>query len=236
MIGRIKERFPKHKFLAEESFSPQHQSKSGSIYNFSDEPTWIIDPVDGTTNFVHGYPWVCVSIGFAVKKEVVVGVVVNPILKETFHAMKGGGAFLNGKRINVSNAKELSQSVVSTNFGYDRTEEGADFMLGNIRTLLMENVQSTRSEGSAAVALCSVALGRLDAFYEFGIHPWDIAAGVLIVKEAGGVAIDPLNGGSLHLESRRILVSNPHVGEKIALLLQRTPVPSKYAVVLNFDN
>lgn len=184
IIGSIKTAYPTHQVLAEESFD-------GEFYNLTDAPTWIIDPVDGTTNFVHRflflslltnifrYPFVAVCIGLAINKIPVVGVVFNPIINELYHAVKGQGAFLNGERIHVSDVKRIDQSVIATNIGYDRTVEGIDFITGNVKNLMAENVRSIRAGGTSAVDMCSVACGRLDAYYEVGIHPWDIAAGKL---------------------------------------------------------
>jgi len=121
----------------------------------------------------------------------------------------------------------LNQSVISTNFGYDRSVEGIDFMTSNVKNILLGNVQSIRSGGSAACEICSVACGRLDAFYECGIHPWDIAAGVLIVTEAQGVGIDPY-GGPLDLLSRRVLVANSTIAQLMVNVLTKTPIISKW--------
>ncbi|PRP83701.1 inositol-phosphate phosphatase [Planoprotostelium fungivorum] len=238
IISKIKEKYPSHKILAEESYTPQtaETNTTGSQYIFDDQPTWVVDPIDGTTNFVHGYIFVCISIALCINKKPIIGVVYNPILDELYTATKGGGAFLNGQSINVSKTTSVTHSVVSTNYGYDRTSEGADFMLGNVKSLLMNNVQSIRSEGSAAVALCLVAAGRTEAFYEFGIHPWDIAAGVLMIEEAGGVMLDPLDGSELHLESKRVLGATPGVADELMRLLKKTPVPNKYAVIFRRDD
>jgi len=225
IINSIKQEYPNHCFLAEESYD-------GLSYNLTDEPTWIIDPIDGTTNFVHRYPLVCVSIGFAIKKRVVVGVVYNPVLNELYEAIVGKGSLLNGKRIHVSNCSQIHKSLIATNVGYDRTAEGIQFMLNNIRNLLECNVQSIRSQGTAALDLCAVACGRIDCFYEFGIHPWDIAAGMLIVQEAGGHVIDPLTSKEpVHLEVRRVLAGNAIINGVILDTLKQTPVPKKHKLM-----
>jgi len=226
IISEIKKEYPTHKFLAEESYD-------GHNYNFTDDPTWIIDPIDGTTNFVHRYPLCCVSIGFAINKRVVVGVVYNPILDEMYEAVTGKGAFMNGKRIRVSGAQKIHECIAATNVGYDRTPEGIDFMLSNVRVLLENNVQSLRSQGTSAIDLCAVAVGRIDTFYEYGIHPWDIAAAMLIVLEAGGVVLDPITGEPVHLEARRVLVGNSTIAQQMLGLLRKTKVPSKHRRLLD---
>jgi len=206
----ISQRFPTHTFLGEES--------SAGPEMLSEQPTWIVDPIDGTTNFVHGLPFVSVSIAFAVDKQIQCGVVHNPILNETFTAARGRGAFLNGQPIHVAQRESLGQAVVATNVGYDRTPDGIEFMADNVKILLQNNVRSLRSLGSSATELSWVACGRLDLFYEFGIHIWDIAAATLIVEEAGGVVCDP-NGGSLNLVSRRVLGANRKLAESTAAVL-----------------
>jgi len=229
IIEEIKKDFPDHKILAEESWN--NESTNESYYDFGDSPTWIIDPIDGTTNFVHKYPMVCISIGFAINRRVVVGIVYNPILNELFTAIQGKGAYLNlSTKLAVSQVKHLSEALIATNVGYDRTEEGANFMTGMLKGLLLNNVRSIRSEGTAAMDLCGVACGRLDAFYEFGVHPWDLAAGLLIVHEAGGVLIDPLSldGKLVDIETRRLIAGNKDITKVIANILSKTPVPQKW--------
>mmetsp|Transcript_14489 Transcript_14489/g.41150 ORF Transcript_14489/g.41150 Transcript_14489/m.41150 type:complete len:282 (+) Transcript_14489:99-944(+) len=221
LITSLRESFPECEFLAEES--------ADVGYTLTDKPTWVIDPVDGTTNFVHKFPFVCVSIALCVELEVVCGVVYNPILKEMFEARRGKGALLNGKPIKVAPCESLQQAVVATNVGYDRTEEGIQFMNENMAAILRQNVRSMRSLGSSACELCSVACGRLDGFYEYGIHPWDIAAAALILEEAGGQARDP-SGDPLDLLSRRVLGGSPGVVTALASILAsdhfRHPRPS----------
>jgi len=219
--------FPDHLFLGEETHSSQKSSNKG--YNWTEKPTWIVDPIDGTTNFVHRFPFVCVSIALAINRKVVVGVVYNPILEEFYRATLGGGAFMNDKPIKVADTEIIEKAVVATNVGYDRTEEGINFMMSNMKNLLLNNVRSMRSGGSAAVEICSVASGRLDVFYEFGIHPWDIAAAGLIATEAGAVFVDP-SGIEIDLESRRVLVGNKDIVSHMVRVLANTPIPQKWAL------
>jgi len=209
VISELTKAFPTSVFLAEESAS--------SSYDLSDAPTWIIDPIDGTTNFVHKLPMFCVCIGLSIKKQILLGVVYNPALDELFTAVKGKGAFLNEKPIRVAQAKKLQQAVVSTNFGYDRSPANVEYTLGKLSILLLNEVQSLRSGGSAACEMCSVACGRLDSFYEKGIHPWDIAAATVIVEEAGGVVRD-ISGAPLDLLSRRVMCGNKEIVEIISTL------------------
>lgn len=210
VISRLQERFPTHLFLGEETTEKEV---------ITNEPTWCIDPIDGTTNFVHRYPFSAVCIALCIDKTPVVGVVHNPILGETFYAAKGQGAFLNGKPLSVSPTTELSQAVVATNIGYDRTEKGIDFTLGNLRALLLRSVRAVRLCGSAALGVCDVAVGRVDAYYEWGVRSWDIAAAVCIAREAGAVAMDP-SLQELDLTSRRVLVCcSTKLGESMSRVL-----------------
>lgn len=189
ILSMIKSTYPTHSIISEESHCTDGK------YDVTDNVTWLIDPIDGTNNFVHSLYHVCVSIAVMVNKEVVVGVVHSPILQETFHAVKGQGAYCNNQRIHVSNQKDLAKALVCTEFGYDRTDEGIELMLGKLRNLLKNKIQSIRMFGSCALTMCAVAMGRVDAYYEGkdefqGPKPWDVTAGSLIVKEAGGVVYD----------------------------------------------
>lgn len=154
----------------------------------------------------------CISIGFAINKESVVGVVYNPVLNELFTAIKGKGAFLNGQQIYTSPCKSLKSALVSVEFGYDRSEFGVDQMLSAIKSLLVNRVQGLRSMGSCCLNMCYVAAGRLELYYEgknskIGPKPWDMAAARLIVTEAGGITADPATGGALDITSGRVLSS-----------------------------
>eukprot|EP01094_Clydonella_sp_ATCC50884_P004344 TRINITY_DN13372_c0_g1_i1.p1 TRINITY_DN13372_c0_g1~~TRINITY_DN13372_c0_g1_i1.p1 ORF type:complete len:295 (+),score=101.37 TRINITY_DN13372_c0_g1_i1:18-902(+) len=214
VFGALREAYPEHHFLGEES-----AAEAGAPAQLSQHPTWVVDPIDGTTNFVHKLPMSAVSIALVVNRQPVVGVVFNPMVDELFTATRGGGAFLNNKPIHVSECASIDQAVIATNVGYTRSDPGIEFMLENIRRILKANVRSLRMEGSSALELCSVAVGRLDAFYEFGIQAWDIAAATLIVKEAGGVVVDPETANKsenaapsshpdLDLTARRVLGAN----------------------------
>eukprot|EP01097_Dermamoeba_algensis_P008926 TRINITY_DN613_c0_g1_i6.p1 TRINITY_DN613_c0_g1~~TRINITY_DN613_c0_g1_i6.p1 ORF type:complete len:229 (-),score=51.82 TRINITY_DN613_c0_g1_i6:53-739(-) len=205
------------------------ESYKGGDYNLSNKPTWIVDPIDGTTNFVHRYPFVAVSIALSINKVIVVGVVYNPILHELFQAYKGGGAYLNDQPIQVSSNTTIPRSVVTTNFGYDRTEEGIAFMTSCLTSLLSKQIQSLRSGGSAACEMTSVACGRLDLYYEWGIHPWDIAAAALIITEAGGVVLDPHDGQEVDIETRRVLCGNASLAQHVVSALASVKIPEKWS-------
>ncbi|CAL7935342.1 unnamed protein product [Xylocopa violacea] len=200
LIDGISSKFPDHKFIGEEGTS------LGNKAELTNAPTWIIDPIDGTMNFVHAFPHTCISIALLVNKITEIGVVYNPISEQLFTARRGQGAFLNGAPINVSDVKELSKALLMMEMGTSRDPEKIKVVLENTNKLITK-VQGTRSLGSAALNMCMVALGGADADFEFGIHSWDVAAGELIVKEAGGVCIDPA-GGPFDLNSRRVLCAS----------------------------
>mmetsp|Transcript_10240 Transcript_10240/g.62560 ORF Transcript_10240/g.62560 Transcript_10240/m.62560 type:complete len:320 (-) Transcript_10240:1624-2583(-) len=211
----VREAYPTHQFIGEEESSLQ-----GFVNQLTDAPTWICDPLDGTTNFVHRFPFVCVCVALAVEKKVVVGVVYNPILEECFVAVRGSGATLNGRPIHVSDESELGKSILATEVGVVRDAETMDAIYGRLRKLT-ENLRGLRCCGSCALNMCGVAMGRLDAFFEIGFGgPWDVAAAGLIVEEAGGMVQDP-SGGPFDLFARRVLASNGKIGPAIAETIQQ---------------
>ncbi|CAK6967496.1 inositol monophosphatase 2 [Scomber scombrus] len=210
IISSIKEKYPTHSFIGEESVA------AGAPSVLTDSPTWIIDPIDGTTNFVHRFPFVSVSIGFTVKKEIEFGIVYSCIEDKMYTARKGKGAFCNGVPIKVSGQEDISKSLVLTEMGFKQDPEKFKTMLANIKTILSIPVHGIRSPGSAAVNLCLVACGSADAYYHMGIHCWDMAGGAVIVTEAGGVIMD-ISGGPFDLMSRRLIVASSRViAERIA--------------------
>ena len=196
IIAFLNHHYPTHTILSEE----------GGLYKAKDkEYSWVIDPLDGTTNYTHQYPFVAVSIALLKQGKPIVGAVFNPIVKEMFLAAKGEGAFLNGKTIKVSKVKSLNQSLLATGFAYDRRDT-----LDNNYTefCFLTNVShGVRRAGSAALDLAYVAAGRLEGFWERGLKPWDIAAGTILVEEAGG-NVTSYEGEDLILDSGRILASN----------------------------
>ena len=177
VINAIRKRFPSHQILSEES-SPE--IKQAELFY---EPLWIIDPIDGTNNFAHGLAHVGVSIAYAEKGEVQAGVVGCPFLGETFSAVRGEGAFLNGEKISVSDVSSLAEALVSTGFPYERDEKTVDVLTARVRAVLL-NCKDIRRAGAATIDICYVACGRHDAFYET-LNTWDIAAACLIAREAG---------------------------------------------------
>ncbi|XP_031153628.1 inositol monophosphatase 1-like isoform X1 [Sander lucioperca] len=210
IISSIKEKYPTHSFIGEESVA------AGAPSVLTDNPTWIIDPVDGTTNFVHRFPFVSVSIGFTVKKEIEFGIVYSCIEDKMYTARKGKGAFCNGDPIKVSGQEDISQSLVLTEMGFRKNPEHFKTMLANIKTILTIPVHGIRSPGSAAVNMCLVACGSADAYYHMGIHCWDMAGGAAVVTEAGGVIMD-ISGGPFDLMSRRLIIASSRaIAERIA--------------------
>lgn len=195
IIDDIKAAFPDHGILTEESA----ERKSDSRYR------WIIDPLDGTTNYAHGFPIFCVSIALEDDGEVVLGVVFVPVLGELFTAEKGKGAFINGKPIKVSSTRELDKSLLATGFPYDirNTEKNN---LDNFRNFSLK-AQAIRRAGSAAIDLSYVACGRFDGFWEMKLNPWDVAAASLIVSEAGGRLTD-FSGGEFSIFGSECLATN----------------------------
>lgn len=208
IIGKIRERYPDHGILAEES------GGSGEAA----ETIWVIDPLDGTTNFLHGLPLFCVTIGIEHRGELVAGVVYDPNLDELFTAERGKGAFLNGKRLSVSHAETLIASLLVTGFPYD-IARNPDFAVERFNAFLME-AQGIRRLGSAALDLCYVAAGRLDGFWEVNLHPWDMAAGVLLVAEAGGRVTD-FAGSPTTIRRRQMLASNGRIHDAMVRVLAR---------------
>ncbi|MBU0481584.1 MAG: inositol monophosphatase [Proteobacteria bacterium] len=176
----LSERFPHHSFMGEESSSDQIGDRDGSL--------WIIDPLDGTTNFAHGFPYFCVSIAYQENGRCEAGVINCPMQNEIFLAWRGGGAYLNGRKISVSQSSSLLESLIATGFPYS-IEERIDRVLSQFGKVLPK-VRDIRRAGAAALDLAYVACGRLDGFWEMDLKPWDTAAGVLMVEEAGGRVTD----------------------------------------------
>ncbi|KAM4552686.1 inositol monophosphatase 1-like isoform 3-T3 [Odontesthes bonariensis] len=201
IIQSVKEKFPTHRFIGEESVA------AGEACVLTEEPTWIIDPIDGTTNFVHSFPFVAVSIGFSVSKQVEFGVVYSCLEDKMYTARRGKGAFCNGEPLQVSEQKEIQHSIIATEFGSSRDPEAVDKIFISLRNVLSLPVHGVRGAGTAAINMCLVASGCAEAYYEIGIHVWDVAAGSLIVSEAGGVLMD-VEGGEIDLMSRRIIAAN----------------------------
>jgi myo-inositol-1(or 4)-monophosphatase len=208
IIETIRARFPDHGFIAEES-----GTHDGSEY------VWIIDPLDGTTNFIHGFPVFAVSIALRVRKQLEVAVVYDPSRQELFTAMRGSGAQLDGRRIRVSKWAGLEGALIGTGFPYrSNTERLPQYM--PMLQAVMEATAGVRRPGSAALDLCSVAAGRLDGFWEFGLNVWDIAAGSLLIREAGGM-VGPLTPDGDFLDTGNIIAGTPKVYDALRELLVR---------------
>lgn len=221
IIGALKEKFPSHSFIGEETVS------SGGKCNLTNTPTWIIDPIDGTTNFVHKYPMVAICIGLAINKEVVIGVVYNCIKDEMYTGRKGLGAFCNGVQLRCSSCTDLSSALGITELGASREPSEIEVRIRNFRRLAEEpaRVHSIRMQGSAALNMCSVASGAADFYYEYGIHVWDIAAAGIIAEEAGATLVDP-SGEPLDLMARRVLVTcNKTIAQEVAKYLECIDLP-----------
>ncbi|KAI8466511.1 MAG: 3.1.2 inositol monophosphatase [Monoraphidium minutum] len=211
--ARLLAAFPAHRFIGEEE-----AAEAGGAVTLTDEPTWMVDPLDGTTNFVHGYPFSCVCVALAVAQDPVVGVVYNPILEELYTAKKGGGAFCNGKPVRCSDTKELRLALAGTEIGTTRDAETVAAIFDRVQQLTAAS-RSLRACGSCAMNICGVACGRLDVFFEIGFGGcWDVAAGAVVLREAGGQLLDPC-GGAWHVNSRRVLAANAHVGPAAAAVL-----------------
>jgi len=175
IIEKIRSHYPKHAILAEES--------GAAVINAESEWKWIIDPLDGTTNYAHGYPCFCVTIALEHKGEIVLGVTFDPTRNELFAAEEGNGATLNGRQIRVSETESLSEALLVTGFPYDaRKREN----FARHFTAFTTKSRGIRRDGSAAIDMAYVACGRFDGFWEEGLNPWDVAAGVLLIEEAGG--------------------------------------------------
>lgn len=196
VIERINEAFPDHSIMAEEEGFSRPQL---------DGPVWIIDPLDGTTNFVHGLPMYCVSIALAIDGRLEIGVIYDPERDELFTAQRGDGAKCNNQPIRVSGEEQLINGLTATGFAYD-LESSIDPVMTRLQRVLLAS-QGFRRLGSAALDLAYVASGRMDAYWEDSIHAWDIAAGCLLVSEAGG-GISDLDGSDLDLFSGRVLATN----------------------------
>jgi myo-inositol-1(or 4)-monophosphatase len=208
IIGRIKKHFPNHDFLGEESGAAEIKS----------EYRWIIDPLDGTVNYTHGLPTFCVSIGLEHKGEIVLGVVYDPNLDELFTAEKGKGARLNKKRIQVSKTSKLIESLVVTGFPYT-INKNPEPDITHFRNFVTE-AQGVRRLGSAALDLSYVACGRFDGFWEGSLNHWDMAAGVLLVTEAGGKWTD-YRGAPSNVYNKQMLTTNGLIHEQMMAVLKK---------------
>ena len=208
VVETILASFPGHGIIAEEETSIQNESGY----------RWIIDPLDGTTNYAHGYPCFSVSIALEHEGEIIAGVVYDPMRNELFAARKGKGAALNGRPIRVTAIDTLIKSLLATGFPYDRKESEKNNM-DYFHDLLMAS-QEVRRDGSAALDLCSVACGRFDGFWELKLKPWDVAAGSLIVREAGGTVSD-FSGKRFSVHDEEILATNGRIHQPMVEIMRK---------------
>jgi len=206
IVEHILSRFPDHNIVAEEGDYPQGNSPF----------RWIIDPLDGTTNYAHGFPWFCTSIGIESAGELIAGVVYNPMHDELFTATAGGGAFLNGNRLHVSGRSPLHNTLLGTGFPYDCAHDPANNFANFIA--FQKAARGIRRAGAAALDLAYVAAGRLDGFWELKLKPWDVAAGALLVREAGGT-VTTFDGSVYDIFNNRIVASNGLIHDEMTAKL-----------------
>jgi myo-inositol-1(or 4)-monophosphatase len=209
IVSIIRKHFPAHDILAEES---------GSEHGKQSDFRWIIDPLDGTTNFTHGLPIFCVSIGLEKKGELIAGVIYDPNFDELFTAEKARGAFLNGKRLRVSQTPLLKNSLLVSGFPYD-VPDNPDNCIEHFINFLLE-AQGIRRMGSAAIDLAYVAAGRYDGFWEVNLNSWDMAAGVLLIREAGG-KVTGFKGDEIDIYGKKIVASNGVIHNEMINLIAK---------------
>jgi myo-inositol-1(or 4)-monophosphatase len=206
IIQIIHKHYPDHAILAEESGASGGES----------DTLWIIDPLDGTTNYLHGLPIFCISIGVQVKGRMEHAVVYDPMREELFTASRGIGAVLDEHKIRVSGNKDLQHALIGTGFPYRQADSELDPYLSMLAKVV-RNTAGVRRPGAAALDLCYVAAGRLDGFWETGLQPWDLAAGSLILREAGGI-ISGLDGSEKYLDTGHVLAGTPRIYRGLAKL------------------
>ncbi|HID00433.1 MAG TPA: inositol monophosphatase [Piscirickettsiaceae bacterium] len=209
IVDTLHKYYPEHSIIAEEGHGRRTRS----------EVEWIIDPLDGTTNFLHGFPHFAVSIACRIKGRLSHGVIYDPIRDELFAASRGEGARMNNVRIRVSEVRHLSHALLATGVPY-REFDYVDGYMNSLRYFMMHTA-GIRRPGSAALDLAYTACGRVEGYWELNLRPWDIAAGALIVREAGGIVTD-FAGGDNYLKSGNILAANPHIIREIAKVIAKT--------------
>lgn len=206
IVDTLRAAFPDHDILGEEGMSERKDSPF----------KWVIDPLDGTTNFAHGYPLYCVSIALECAGEILIGIVYEPLRDEMFTAVKGQGAHLNGKALRVSKAGEVLKALVSTGFAYN-IRQAKDASLEHFKNVILR-AQGVRRDGVAAIDLCYVAAGRYDGFWELNLFPWDMAAGLLMVTEAGG-NVTRFDGTPFTIYDKEILATNGLLHDEMVAIL-----------------
>lgn len=206
IINIIHDSYPDHAILGEES------GESGKS-----DYTWIIDPIDGTNNFFHGHPHFCISIGIKFKNTIEHGLIYDPLRNELFTATRGAGAYLNDRRIRVAQRKQFAGSIISSGFGNKLIENVSDYL--KILTTILPQATGIRQSGSAALDLAYVASGRIDGFWAMALSPWDIAAGVVIIKEAGGI-VDDFDGNGKYMETGNVIAGNQNIFNLILQIIK----------------
>ncbi len=202
LVAGLKKRTPKAAFLTEEE----------TVDQVKGDVRWIIDPLDGTTNFLHGVPVFAISVGLEIDGELVMGLVQEVNRTESFYAWKNGGAYLNGKAIQVSSADQLADSLLATGFPYYDFSRSEDYL--KVLGQFMQKTRGLRRLGAAAIDLAFVACGRFEAFFEYGINTWDVAAGIVLVQEAGGELTD-FSGGKKFLTGEEIIATNGKITQEL---------------------
>lgn len=205
LVAGLSNIFPTAGFIAEEGTGEK-----------ADEWNWVIDPLDGTTNFLHGVPIWCISVALCHNNKAVLGIIYDPNQDQCFHAVKGNGAYLNDMPIKTSDQNSLRDALLVTGFPYD--DFGREEQYISLFRALMKNTRGIRRLGSAALDLAWVAMGRFEAFYEYGLNPWDVAAGVIIIEEAGGTVSGFHNGDPIFEED--ILASNGHIHQELQEIIK----------------
>jgi myo-inositol-1(or 4)-monophosphatase len=209
IIGTLRKSFPDHSIIAEESGIDEGKDK---------DYQWIIDPLDGTTNFIHGIPHFAVSIALKIKGRTEIGIVFDPIRNELFSAVKGQSAQINGYRTRTNTVPKLSGTLLATGFPF-KQKHHTETYLNIFKDFFME-VADMRRSGSAALDLAYVAAGRMDGFWEFGLKPWDIAAGELLLKESGAIMTD-FNGGNDYMQSGNVVAANPKLLKEMLTVIRK---------------
>jgi myo-inositol-1(or 4)-monophosphatase len=217
ILDMLTRAFPKCKVLGEEM--------SGGDGRLTDAATWVVDPIDGTANFVHCISYCCISIGLVVRRESVLGVVYQPATKDMFTCIRGRGAFLNGRRLHVSSVEVIERALIITEMGSQRSEDWIRHKQSAMAAVMNLKPQAIRCFGAAALNLCQVAAGRAEAYFEHGPYAWDLAAASLLCSEAGACVTD-MRGGALDLCERNVLVAVPKLQQVLLQALKDIPAPT----------
>jgi len=214
ILEKLKKYFPDHTLVGEES----HPQSDNDSYHY--DKAIYIDPIDGTTNFIHGIPYLAISLGVWEKGEPVMAVVYNPILEEMFWAVKGEGSYCNETKLTVSSQEKLQQSLIATGFPYAKVNQGIEYRwVIKCMTNILPHIQDIRRLGAAAVDLCYLAQGKTEAFYEIDLKPWDVAGGILVLLEAGG-KVSNVHNEKFDFDDKSIVASNGRVHEQLLEYLE----------------